>query len=164
MHPTRDTLPVIHLNFVDGQVMPGVMFLLYVRRQQMLKTRAIILGLLLFGAYQLPSWAFGQVPSASSGAGPKSYDLTLVGTVTKLYPVAAPRSQRRWAVVVRVNSVTSGEFSGSTFTFTVHSPAQAGLRVNRDYVVKATKTSGGYLVDELTLEEVRGRRRSLGRR
>ena len=130
----------------------------------MRKTWLIILGLLLCGANQLPSRAFGQTQSASPSAAPESYDLTLVGTVTKLYPVAAPRSRRRWAVVARVSSVTSGEFSGATFTFTVHSPAQAGLRVNRDYVIKATKTDGGYLVDELALEEVRGQRRSPGRR
>ena len=130
----------------------------------MRKTWVIILGLLLFGANQLSSRGFGRAQPASQSAEPKSYDLTLVGTVTKLYPVAAPRSRRRWAVVARVNSVTSGEFSGTTFTFTVHSPAQAGLRVNRDYVIKATKTDGGYLVDELALEEVRGRRRPPGRR
>jgi hypothetical protein len=130
----------------------------------MRKTRVVILGLLLFGAYQLPSRSFGRAQSASSSAEPESHDLTLVGTVTKLYPVAAPRSRRRWAVVARVNSVMSGEFSGATFTFTVHSPAQAGLRVNRDYVIKATKTDGGYLVDEVALEEVRGRRKPPGRR
>ena len=131
----------------------------------MRKTWVVILGLLLCGAAsQLSSRVCGQAQSASSSVEPKSYDLTLVGTVTKLYPVAAPRSRRRWAVVARVNSVTSGEFSGATFTFTVHSPAQAGLRLNRDYVIKASKTDGGYLVDELALEEVRGRRKPPGRR
>ena len=127
-------------------------------------TLIIILGLLLCGASQLPSRACGHAQSASSGAEPEPYDLMLVGTVTKLYPVAAPRSRRRWAVVARVDSVASGEFSGATFTFTVHSPALAGLRVNRAYVVKATKTDGGYLVDELALEEVRGRKKPPGRR
>jgi hypothetical protein len=28
MHPTRDTLPVIHLQLVGGRVMPSVMLLL----------------------------------------------------------------------------------------------------------------------------------------
>lgn len=84
--------------------------------------------------------------------------------MTKLYPVAAPRSQRRRAVVARVESVASGESSGATFTFTVHSPARAGLRVNRAYRIKATKTGGGYLVDELAMEEVRIRRKPPGRR
>ena len=130
----------------------------------MRKSLAIILGLLLFGASHLPPRAFGRAQSASSGAEPQSYDLTLVGTVTKLYPVAAHRSRRRWAVVTRVESVASGEFAGATFTFTVHSPAQAGLRVNRTYLIKATKTEGGYLVDELRLEEVRGRKKQPGRR
>ena len=27
MHPTRDTLPLIHLNLVGGRVMPGVRWL-----------------------------------------------------------------------------------------------------------------------------------------
>ncbi len=127
-------------------------------------TLVIILGLLLCGANQFPSRAYGQAQSTSSGAEPKSYDLTLVGTVTKLYPVAAPRSRRRWVVVARVKSVASGEFSAATFTFTVHSPALSGLRVNRDYVIKATKIDGGYFVDELALEEVRGREKPPGRR
>jgi hypothetical protein len=116
---------------------------------------AIVLGLLLFGANQLPSRGLGRGQSAPAGAGPKRYDLVLVGTVTKLYPAGAPRSRRRWAVVTRVESVESGEFSGATFTFNVHSPALAGLRLNRAYVIKATKTDGGYLVDVQNLEEVR---------
>ena len=130
----------------------------------MRKTLAIILGLFLVGAGHLPSRAFGRAQSASSGAEPRPYDLTLVGTITKLSPVAARRSRRRWAVVARVESVESGEFAGATFTFTVHSPALAGLRVNRAYLIKATKTEGGYLVDELRLEEVRGREKPPGRR
>ncbi|MBV9929102.1 MAG: hypothetical protein JOZ96_29090 [Acidobacteria bacterium] len=123
----------------------------------------IILGCLLVGANQLPARGFSRAQSASPG-GEKSYDLVLVGTVTKLYPVAAPRSRRRWAVVARVESVTSGEFSGATFTFTVHSPSRSGLRVNRAYVIRANKTDGGYLVDELRLQEVPARQTPPGGR
>jgi hypothetical protein len=130
----------------------------------MRKAWAIILGLLLFGANHLPSQGFGQAQAAPSGAEPNSYDLVLVGTVTKRYPLAAPRSRRRWAVVARVGSVSSGEFAGGAFTFTVHSTALAGLHVNRAYIIKATKADGGYLVDELSLEEVRTRQKPPGKR
>ena len=123
----------------------------------------IVLGCLLVGANHLPSRGFVRAQSSSSGT-EKSSDLVLVGTVTKLYPLAAPRSRRRWAVVTRVESVASGEFTGATFTFTVHSPAQSGLRVNRAYLIKANMTDGGYVVDELSLEEVRARKRPRGER
>lgn len=124
----------------------------------------LVLGLLLVGANQIPSRGFNRAQSVSSSAGPESDDLVLVGTVTKLYPLAAPRQRRRWAVVVRVDSVVSGEFTGATFTFAVHSPARAGLRVNRAYIVKAVRADGGYVVNESTLEEVRARRRPPGKR
>ena len=129
----------------------------------MRKTRAVILGLLLFGANQVPPRGFGQANSTPSVANPQPEELVLVGTVTKLYPLAVSRSRRRWAVVARVESVVSGEFSGATFTFSVHSPALAGLRVNRAYIIKATKTDRGYLVNELRFEEVRGRKRPPGK-
>jgi len=127
------------------------------------KTWAAILGLLLFGANQLPSRGFDRAQSASPGADLKSDDLVFIGTVTKFYPVAAPRQRRRWAVVAHVDRVVSGEFTGRTFTFTVHSPAGAGLRVNRAYIIRATRTDGGYAVSELTLEEVRAPKKPPGK-
>jgi hypothetical protein len=128
------------------------------------KACVIILGCILFGAGQLPSRGFTRSQSASSGDDKKSDELVLVGTVTKLYPIAAPRSRRRWAVVVRVDSVVSGEFSEATFTFTVHSPAMSGLRVNRAYTIKAARVDGGYIVNEFTLEQVRAGKKSSRRR
>jgi hypothetical protein len=78
----------------------------------------------------------------------KTEDLVMVGTVTKIYPTAEPRSLRNWAVVVNVDRVVSGEFTGTSFTFAVHSPARAGLQVGRTYTIKATRTAAGYFVDE----------------
>lgn len=130
----------------------------------MRKTWVVTLGLLLLAANQLPSRGFSRTQSTSTAADNKSYDLVLVGTVTKLYPVAAQRRRRRWAVAARVDRVVSGEFSGPSFTFTVHSPALAGLRLNQTYIIKATKTDGGYVVDELAFEEVRARKRPTRKR
>ena len=93
----------------------------------------------------------------------KLYDLELVGTITKIYPLAAARSRRRWAIVAHVDSVSLGEFSGTTLSFTVHSPARAGLRINRAYMIKAKKTDRGYIVDELRLEVVHPGRKSSGK-
>ncbi len=111
-----------------------------------------VLGLLLVGAACLPCAGLGRAHAAPQSVEPKTYDLILVGTVTKLYVTGAARTLKRWAVVTRVDGVVSGEFDGKTFTFTVHSPAQAGLRVGGAYVIKANKTGGGYVVDESALE------------
>src|SRR5712691_508030 len=79
-------------------------------------------------------------------------DLAFIGTVRKIYPFSAPATvRRRWAVRAHVDRVLSGTFLGDTFTFTVHSPAQSGLRVGRAYTIKATWTIEGYVVDESTL-------------
>ena len=130
----------------------------------MRKTWVVILGLLLVVANQLPSRGFGRTQSTSPAADTKSYDLVLVGTVTKLYSAAAPRRRRRWAVAARVDRVVSGEFSGASFTFAVHSPALAGLRLNQTYIIKANKTDAGYVVDESAFEEVRARKKPPGKR
>lgn len=78
----------------------------------------------------------------------KAEGLVLVGTVTKIYQLADTRSRRSWAIVANVDRVLSGEFTGTSFTFAVHSPARAGLQVGRTYTIKATRTAEGYLVDE----------------
>src|SRR6266851_6432058 len=79
-------------------------------------------------------------------------DLVFIGTIAKIYPFSSPATvRRRWAVRAHVDRVVSGTFSGDTFTFTVHSPAQSGLRVGRAYTIKATWTIEGYVVDESNL-------------
>jgi hypothetical protein len=130
----------------------------------------IILGFLLLGANEVFSSEYGTIiPPGSSGgvqtvrAGPnlkpdKSQDIVLVGTVTKIYPVAS--LLKNWAVVVHVDRVVSGEFSDTTFTFTIHSPSMAGLRVCGTYIINATWAGEGYVVDESTLKEVRPRTKS----
>ena len=75
-------------------------------------------------------------------------ELELVGTVTRIFPVARSRSRRNWAIVMRVERVVKGSFSGSMFTFTIHSPARAGLKVRGVYTIKATPTDSGYVVEE----------------
>ena len=125
----------------------------------MRKTLAVILGLLLWGANQLPARGFHQARPESVSAGPETSELVLVGTVTKLYPLATSRQRRAWAVVAHVDNVVKGEYSGATFTFSVHSPALAGLQVNRTYVIKATRVDGRYVVNEFTLEEGRARKK-----
>lgn len=134
----------------------------------------IVLGLLLSGANEALSSEDGAIipPGGSHGAqavfagakmqSDETKDVVLVGTVTKIYPVAG--LLKRWAVVIHVDRVVSGEFPESTFTFKIHSPSRAGLRVRRTYVIKVTRDGEGYVVDEFALEEVRTRARSSKKR
>jgi hypothetical protein len=124
----------------------------------MRKTLLIIFGLILFEANEYLLQGIAAAQSISTGAISKSKDLVLVGKVTKIYPVAKSHSLRNWAIIVQVVSMESGELTAANLTFTVHSPAQAGLRIGRVYRIKATSTDGGYVVDEIVLEEVGARK------
>jgi len=110
----------------------------------------IALEFLLFGALAGTVGAITQQRSFAAGpaTGIPAQDLVFIGTVTKIYPAPSRHSRRNWAVVTRVDRVVSGAFSGKTFSFMVHSPAQMGLRVGRAYTLKATRSEGGYLVDD----------------
>jgi len=112
--------------------------------------------LCIFLILLVASLTVAQTPStlaqtqSSSTQSPK--DLVFIGTITKIYPFSAPATVlRRWVVRAHVDRVVSGTFSGDTFTFTVHSPAQSGLRVGRAYTIKATWTNEGYVIDQSTL-------------
>ena len=114
-----------------------------------------ILGFIIFGANNVLGCTGGAI-IASGGFDREqaaitvttAKDLVFIGTVTEIYPVSAARSLRNWAVVALIDKVVSGEFSGTTFTFAIHSPARAGLRVGQTYTIKATWTAAGYIVDE----------------
>ena len=110
----------------------------------------------IFLIFLVASLTVAQTPTTlaqtQSSSTDSSKDLVFMGTITKIYPFSAPATvRRRWAVRAHVDRVVSGTFSGDTFTFTVHSPAQSGLRVGRAYTIKATWTVQGYVVDESTL-------------
>ena len=112
--------------------------------------------LCIFLILLVASLTVAQTPSTlaqtQSSATHSPKDLVFIGTITKIYPFSAPATvRRRWAVRAHVDRVVSGTFSGDTFTFTVHSPAQSGLRVGCAYTIKATWTIEGYVVDQSTL-------------
>jgi hypothetical protein len=115
----------------------------------------IAFGFLLVGAFvgtfgaTAPHQSFDAGQTTSTGV--PAQDLVFIGTVTRIYPVASPHSRRNWAVVTHFDRVISGELSGTSFTFTAHSPAGMGLRVGRAYTIKATRSEGGYLVDDAQL-------------
>ena len=82
-------------------------------------------------------------------AAPPPKKLVLLGVVTKIFQVdASPASLRRWGVTIQVERVVAGEFSQPTFTFTLHSPARAGLETGHRYLITAKWVGDGYLVDE----------------
>ena len=99
--------------------------------------------------------AVGGFPQAQVSSDDSPKDLVFIGTVTKLYQTGFRYSRREWAVQTHVEKVVSGKFPGTMFTFTVHSPAMAGLRVGRAYTIKATWTRDGYVVNQSTFKEAR---------
>ena len=119
-----------------------------------------IVGFLLVGASEVVACACGAITLSQGLDGAqavltrtilklqKSKDLVLVGTVTKIDPIAATHSIKNWAIVVHVDKVVSGNFAGTTFTFTIHSPSLAGLQVGKTHTIKATWTDAGYVVDD----------------
>jgi hypothetical protein len=88
-------------------------------------------------------------PLTGASAEAPSEKLVLTGTVTAISQVYAKRpSLRNWAVTIRVEKVKEGKFSQPEFTFTVHSPALAGLDVGGHCTIEATWTGQGYIVDD----------------
>ena len=95
----------------------------------------------------IAAWLTTHPLTGASAAPPKK--LALTGTVTAISQVySKPPSLRNWAVTVRVERVKEGEHSAPEFTFTVHSPARAGLAVGRRCTIEATWTGQGYVVAE----------------
>jgi hypothetical protein len=84
--------------------------------------------------------------SRSASASSPSKVLVLEGTVASIGQISHERTP--WLVTVTVKRVVAGEFSGPTFSFAVHSPAQSGLEKGRPYTVEAIWKDGGYVVDE----------------
>jgi hypothetical protein len=78
--------------------------------------------------------------------------LLLTGTVTSIFQVdAPPPSRRNWRVTIRVEEVKIGKYADPDFTFAIHSPARAGLKVGHRYTVEASWDGKEYLVKETAL-------------
>jgi hypothetical protein len=92
----------------------------------------------------LASMLLGTAPAA-----PSARKLVLTGTVTAIFQLrVSPPSRRNWGVTVQVERVTAGKYTEPTFTFTLHSPARAGLEVGARYTIEATWNGHAYEVDE----------------
>ena len=55
---------------------------------------------------------------------------------------------RRWIVRMSVDKIIQGQYPGTNFSFTVHSPSKSGLTLGSTYRVKADVSEFGYIVDE----------------
>lgn len=115
----------------------------------------IILGFTIFGANSVLGCVCGTIIPSRGFDGEQAVftdttakDLVFIGTVSEISPLPVASSLTKWAVIAHIDKVVSGEFSGTTFTFAIHSPARAGLRVGRRYTIKATWTGDAYVVDE----------------
>jgi hypothetical protein len=75
-----------------------------------------------------------------------SNTLVFEGTVISIGTI--DNGEKSWLITVKVKRVVSGEFSGPTFEFAVHSPARSGLEKGRAYTVEAVWNGSGYVVDE----------------
>jgi len=113
--------------------------------------KALYISVILLIASLTVAQTASALAQAQSSSADSLKDLVFIGTVTKICPIGLPHSRRNWAVRTHVDRIVSGSFSGETFTFTVHSPAQSGLRVGRAYTIKAKWTDDGYVVDESSL-------------
>jgi len=85
---------------------------------------------------------------SANAASPPGKDLVLVGKVTSL-KLGGGDEIKRWIVTVKVEKVVTGDFSGPTLQFAVHSPAHSGLEKGRSYTIEAIWAGAGYTVDEL---------------
>jgi hypothetical protein len=89
-----------------------------------------------------------QTMTAARAAAPAK-KLVLTGTVTSIFQIdAQPPSRRNWGVTIRVDKVKVGKYAEPEFTFAIHSPARAGLKIGHRYTVEATWDGQEYLVQE----------------
>jgi hypothetical protein len=87
-------------------------------------------------------------PAPGSSSHPASNaDLKFLGTVTAIEPANTGDPLKRWIITTRVDAVLSGAFSQPQFSFAVHSPAQSGLELGKQYTIVAARTPRGYTVD-----------------
>jgi hypothetical protein len=92
-----------------------------------------------------------QSMTAARAAAPAK-KLALIGTVTSIFQIdAPPPSRRNWGVTIRVDEVKTGKYAELEFTFSIHSPARAGLKVGHRYTVEATWDGQEYVVQETAL-------------
>jgi hypothetical protein len=91
--------------------------------------------------------SLGIVDHQNAGAAQPGDVLVFEGTVTSIKVIHHELTP--WLVTLTVEKVLSGELSGPTFSFAVHSPAMSGLAMGRSYTVRAEWKDGGYFVDPL---------------
>jgi hypothetical protein len=83
-----------------------------------------------------------------TGKKPEGTILVFTGTVIDIQVSPLRQSTLNWVVTMRVDQISQGEFSGSQFSFRIHSPTQSGLIMGQTYRVEAKRTSEGYTVDQ----------------
>jgi hypothetical protein len=92
-------------------------------------------------------------PTARADEMAQSKTLVLTGTVASLYRVdTSPSSTKNWSVSLHVEKVKKGRYSEPTFTFRVHSPARAGLKLGSRYTIDAAWTGQEYEVSERNIK------------
>jgi hypothetical protein len=80
----------------------------------------------------------------------KDEEFALQGTVIELRPMRGKHPHQKWLVVLRIESVVSGAFSGDTFSFNIHSPVKSRISTGGRYLLHATKTTtGDYLIRKI---------------
>jgi hypothetical protein len=122
----------------------------------MRKALQFILAAGVGGCAQVPQDTAGveteaQTVSARAGASSPIAstidELTFRGRITSITPSDTGNLNKRWVVSTKVEQVISGSFSQDHFAFSSHSPAQWGLEVGKEYLIRATRIAKGYRVD-----------------
>ena len=91
-------------------------------------------------------------PLFAARAAAPAKKLVLTGAVTSIFQIdAPPPSHKNWGVTIRVEMVKIGKYAEAEFTFSMHSPARAGLKVGHRYTVEATWDGQEYQVKETAL-------------
>jgi hypothetical protein len=86
--------------------------------------------------------ARGRKPSGEATA-----DLVFRGEVESIEISPLPGSPNNFVVTTRVLEVVAGSFSGSHFSFRIHSPSKSRIALGQQLEVRAQRVPAGYRVD-----------------
>jgi hypothetical protein len=73
----------------------------------------------------------------------ESEEIVLRGKVIEVRPSKGAHPHLKWLIVLQVDSVIDGSYSGQTFSFNIHSLTKSGIVVGGQYTIHMTRTQTG---------------------
>ena len=83
---------------------------------------------------------------------PVSQTVEILGRVNAIETAPLKNSRLNWLVIVEPERVISGQFTGRSFSFRVHSPSKARLVVGKRFRIRAIMQNGYYSAKELDIK------------